>query len=77
MTVKELLKDSKKEILIKTHIRSVGNGIAGFYSPAWLIEHYGECECYIEEYEKDYGDGLIDIRRFLQIEDIKEEIENE
>lgn len=69
MTVREMYKNSNKKY-IKTHIASVGLGIAGFYDADWLVEHYGDYECEIKEYEKDYGDGVVGTRSFLQIYDL-------
>lgn len=55
---------------IKTHIRinGVDMGITDFYSREELMEKYSENNAEIVEYEKDYGDGAIAIRRYLAID---------
>lgn len=53
----------------KTHIRKNGrdNGITGFYTKEEL-KKWENCDAEIREYEKDYGDGAIAIRKFLAID---------
>lgn len=68
MTVNEMFKDSNEK-KIKTHLTCTSGfrGIEGFFDAEELREFYGNCECWIESYEKDYGDGVV-TRQFLMIE---------
>ena len=52
---------------IKTHLSCGSGGIDGFYSAEELRKWYGDCQAEIVSYEKDYGDGAVAIRSFLQI----------
>ena len=51
---------------IKTHL-DCEIGIVGFYTAQELVKWYGDCLCETEYYEKDYGDGVVCIRSYLQI----------
>lgn len=68
MTVNEMFSNSNEKS-IKTHLTCTCSfrGIEGFFDAEELRKYYGECSCSIEEYEKDYGDG-VSIRSFLLID---------
>ena len=59
---------TRNDQCVKTHLSCGGGGIVGFYTAAELTKWYGDCECSIEGYEKDYGDGAIAWRTFLLIQ---------
>lgn len=67
--LKYLLEEIKGDV-IKTHlvVNGVDNGISGFFKRSELLEKYGENDAEIEAYEKDFGDGVIGIIKYLAIE---------
>ena len=70
MLVKEKYKDLK-ESCVKVHL-TCKNCLAGFYSAKELVKWYGDCECEIVSYEKDYGEGRPAIRSYLLIHSDKD-----
>ena len=73
--VKDYCLNLKNKFSIDTHIRLksdeyMDRGMTNWYYPDELVKWYGNCECSMKYYQKDYGEDdygrpIIAIRSFL------------